>query len=184
MLLVTESAVEFEKLRDELLQDIQPQGAIERHYAEDIAYLTWEIRRYRETKAAIVNDAWLQALERILNRLVPHFEICDFELRPKEVDRLVRGWFDNKKAKAEVTQLLKTYGFDQTSIEVEAFRLRAEEIERCNRMEAFAEARREKALRVIGKVQKKLAARLRQSSDRMLEKPEVATLVPEAGGSD
>src|SRR6516165_4073502 len=86
MLLVTESAAEFAKLRDELLQDIQPQGAIERHYAEDIAYLTWEIRRYRETKAAIVNDAWLQALERILNRIVPHFEICDLTLHPKEVD--------------------------------------------------------------------------------------------------
>jgi len=50
-------------------------------------------------------------------------------------------------------------------------------------MEAFAEARREKLLRFIGKVRKKLAARLRQSSDPMLE-PEVATLAPEAGGSD
>jgi hypothetical protein len=183
MLLVTESAAEFEKLRDELLQDIQPQGAIERHYAEDIAYLTWEIRRYRETKAAIVNDAWLQALKSILNRLVPHIGVGDFEWHPNEVDRLARGWFDNK-TKAEVTQLLKTYGFDQTSIEVEAFRLRAEEIESCNRMEAFAEARREKALRFISKVRNKLAARLRQSSDRMLEKPEVATLVPEEGGPD
>ena len=61
--------------------------------------------------------------------------------------------------------------------------MRAEDIERCNRMEAFAEARREKLLRFIGKVRKKLAARLRQSSDPMLE-PEVATLAPEAGGSD
>ena len=114
---------------------------------------------------------------------MPHFEICDFELHPAEVDRLARGWFDNKQAKAEVIQLLKTYGLDETSIAVEAFRLRAEEIESCNRMEAFAEARREKALRFIGKLRKKLAARLRQSSDRKLEKPE-ATLVPEAGGSD
>ena len=61
MLLVTESAVEFDKLRDELLQDIQPQGAIERQYAEDIAYLTWEVRRYRETKAGIINAALLSA---------------------------------------------------------------------------------------------------------------------------
>ena len=50
MLLVTESTVEFDKLRDELLQDIQPQNAIERRYAEDVAYLTWEVRRYRAAK--------------------------------------------------------------------------------------------------------------------------------------
>ena len=178
MLLVTESAAEFAKLRDELLQDIQPQGAIERHYAEDIAYLTWEVRRYRVAKAGIINAALLEALGGILKQALP-------QMRPLAMaDDLARGWFDDKKAKAEVMKLLQTYGLDESAIAAEAFRLRSEDIESCNRMEAVAEARREKALRVIGKVQKKLAARLRQSSDRMLEKPEVATLVPETGGSD
>ena len=178
MLLVTESAVEFDKLRDELLQDIQPQGAIERQYAEDIAYLTWEVRRYRETKAGIINAALLSALKGILDQVLP-------TIRPlAKADDLARGWFDDKKAKAEVMKLLQTHGLDESAIAAEAFRLRAKDIESCNRMEAFAEARREKALRVIGKVQKKLAARLRQSSDRMLEKPEAAPLVPETGGSD
>jgi len=178
MLLVTESAVEFDKLRDELLQDIQPQGAIERQYAEDIAYLTWEVRRYRETKAGIINAALLSALKGILDQVLP-------TIRPlAKADDLARGWFDDKKAKAEVMKLLQTHGLDESAIAAEAFRLRAEDIERCNRMEAVAEARREKGLRVIGKVRKKLAARLRQGSDRLLEKPEAAPLVPEAGGSD
>jgi hypothetical protein len=177
MLLVTESAVEFDKLRDELLQDIQPQGAIERHYAEDVAYLTWEVRRYRAAKAGIINAALSEALRGILNQVLP-------QIRRSKAGDLARGWFDDKKAKAEVMTLLQTHGLDETAIAAEAFRLRAEDIESCNRMEAFAEARREKALRFIGKVWKKLAVRLRLSSDRMLEKPEVAALVPEAGGSD
>jgi hypothetical protein len=177
MLLVTESTVEFDKLRDELLQDIQPQNAIERRYAEDVAYLTWEVRRYRAAKAGIINAALLEALRGILNQVVP-------QTRRLMVGNLARGWFDDKKAKAEVMTLLQTYGLDESAIAAEAFRLRAKDIESCNRMEAFAEARREKALRFIGKVWKKLAARLRQSSDRMLEKPEVATLVPETGASD
>ena len=177
MFLVTESAAEFEKLRDELLQDIQPQDAIERRYAEDVAYLTWEVRRYRAAKAGIINAALVAALCGILNQVLP-------PMRPLTMaGDLARGWFDDKEAKAEVMTLLQTHGLDESAIAAEAFRLRAEDIERCNRMEAFAEARREKALRFIGKVRKKLAARLRQSSDPMLE-PEVATLVPEAGGSD
>jgi hypothetical protein len=178
MLLVTESAAEFEKLRDELLQDIQPQDAIERRYAEDVAYLTWEVRRYRVAKAGIINVALLEALRGILNQVLP-------QMRPLTMaGDLARGWFDDKKAKAEVMTLLQTYGLDESAIAAEAFRLRSEDIESCNRMEAFAEARREKALRFIGKDWKKLAARLRQSSDRVLEKPEVATLVPETGASD
>ena len=178
MFLVTESAAEFEKLRDELLQDIQPQGAIERRYAEDVAYLTWEVRRYRAAKAGIINAALVAALCGILNQVLP-------PMRPLTMaGDLARGWFDDKEAKAEVMTLLQTYGLDESAIAAEAFRLRAEDIERCNRMEAVAEARREKGLRVIGKVRKKLAARLRQGSDRLLEKPEAAPLVPEAGGSD
>jgi hypothetical protein len=31
-------------MRDEFYEDIQPEGAIDRHYAEDVAYLTLEVR--------------------------------------------------------------------------------------------------------------------------------------------
>ena len=96
MLLATESKVEFDKLRDELLQDLQPQDAIERHYAEDIAYLTWEIRRYREVKAGIINAALFQAVHRILYEFLPR-DHADFLQERPAVDHLARGWFDDKR---------------------------------------------------------------------------------------
>jgi len=114
MLLVTESAVEFEKLRDELLQDIQPQGAIERRYAEDVACLTWEVRRYRAAKAGIINAALVAALCGILNQVLP-------PMRPLTMaGDLARGWFDDKEAKAEVMTQLQTHGLDESAIAAEA----------------------------------------------------------------
>ena len=109
MLLVTESAEEFAKARDEFLEDIQPEGAIERRYAEDVAYLTWEQRRYRESKAGIINAAMFGALHEILKELVPR-QITEVPVHRLMIDRLARGWFDNKEAKAEVMKLLQSFG--------------------------------------------------------------------------
>jgi hypothetical protein len=185
MLIATESAEEFTKTRDEFLEDIQPEGAIERRYAEDVAYLTWELRRYRKSKAGIINAALFDALQEILKQVVPRYKTnMDVPLRLLMIERLARGWFDNKEAKAEVMKLLRSFGLDETTIAAEAFRSRMEDIEECDRMEALAEARREKALRFIGKLRKSLGIQLRRSSNRMLDKEEAPTLVPVADGSD
>jgi hypothetical protein len=183
MLLATESAEEFAKMRDEFLEDIQPEGAMERRYVEDVAYLTWEVRRYRESKAGIINAALFGALHEILKQLVPSYT-GDVLVRRLMIERLARGWFDTKETKAEVLELLRSFGLDETTIAAEAFRSRAADIEECDRLEAGAEIRREKALRFIGKLKKGLGVRLRKSSDRMLDKEEAPTLVPVAKGSD
>jgi hypothetical protein len=96
MLLVTESAEEFAKARGEFLEDIQPEGAIMRRYAEDVGYLTWEIRRYRESKAGIINAAMFSVLHEILKGLVPR-QIGDVLGHRLMIERLARGWFDNKE---------------------------------------------------------------------------------------
>lgn len=183
MLLVTESAEEFAKARAEFLEDIQPEGAIMRRYAEDVAYLTWEVRRYRESKAGITNAAMFGALHEILKELVPR-HIADVPTHRLMIDRLARGWFDSKEVKAEVMKLLRSFGLDETTIAAEALRSRIEDIQECDRMEALAEARREKALRFIGKLKKGFGIRLRQASDRMLDKEEAPTLAPVAKEAD
>ena len=174
---------EFAKVRNDFFEDIQPQGEIERRFAEDIAYRTWEILRYRSSKAGIINAALFGALHEILKELVPR-HLADVLVHRLMVERLARGWFDNMEAKTEVMKLLQTHRLDETTIAAEAFRSRAQDIEDCDRMELLAEARREKALRFIGKFRKELRARWRQSSDRMLAQEEAPPLIPAVDGAD
>jgi hypothetical protein len=56
---------------------------------------------------------------------------------------LARRWFEDGEARAEVTKLLRRLQLDETAIEAEAFRLRAEDLECLDRSLALEMARRE-----------------------------------------
>jgi hypothetical protein len=178
MLLITEKEDEFAEMVRGFVEDIGPEGVIEGRYVEDIAYYTWEILRYRRSKAGIINAAMSPALHGILAMLLPKENFTFITERETDSERLARGWFEKSATKKEVMKTLQTFGLDETDVVAEAFRLRADDIATCDRLEALAEARREKALRFIGTMRKKLGERLRQRSDNMLAKEEVATLVP------
>ena len=49
-LLITESASEFEALREALEREIKPRGIIEQTYVADIGCIAWEIQRLRRCK--------------------------------------------------------------------------------------------------------------------------------------
>jgi hypothetical protein len=182
-LLITESRDEFEMCRKELCEEVQPKGVIERDYVDDIAYLTWDILRFRRWKADIINTALVDALAGILKHLLPRpdkdeFLLTELLAHQRKAQALARGWFDDEKAQTKVANLLQRCGLDVTVIEAEAFRLRAEDLERCERLQAAAEVRREKAFRFVSKLRKKFGERLRRSSDRILEDKGSPTLVP------
>src|SRR5258707_9160333 len=65
-LLVTESAVEFDALRDAFKREIRPRGIIEHMYVDDISSIVWEILRLRRGKAAIINAAFRDAAVDVL----------------------------------------------------------------------------------------------------------------------
>jgi hypothetical protein len=57
-LLITESADEFDALRNAFDQEIKPRGIIEQMYVHDISSLVWEILRLRRCKVVIINSAF------------------------------------------------------------------------------------------------------------------------------
>jgi hypothetical protein len=61
-LLITESADEFDALRDAFEQEIKPHGIIEQMYVHDISSIVWEILRLRRCKAVIINAALSQCI--------------------------------------------------------------------------------------------------------------------------
>jgi hypothetical protein len=182
-LLTTESQDEFASLCEELEQEIQPNGVIERTYVQDIAYLIWDIRRLRRSKTAIINTALFAALRGILEQLQIR-PATPAPSRREQVEALGRGWFDNEKAKTQVATLLRKFGLDESAIEGEAFRLCAEDIERLDRTLTFAEARRDRALRCIADYRQAFSRRLQQAASRILDSEEVPKLAPVDKQSD
>jgi hypothetical protein len=176
-LTITESADEFAALRKELKKEIRPEGAIEEMYVDDVIALTWDILRLRRCQVGIINAAFLAALRGILEQLLNR---RDYEFpyhHEQAADDLARDWFENKKAKSEVAALLRKFGLDEAAIEAEAFRSRADDLERLERMLALAEVRRDRALRSVADFRESLAEQIEQRTDRILDHDEGMRLV-------
>ena len=167
-LLITESRDEFDRLRDELKEEIKPRGFIEHMYIEEFACLVWDIIRLRRCKIAIINLAFRTALKEIITQLLVKPGDLKFQV-DEQSKRLAHEWFSDPDVKKEVAELLQEFNLDETAIEAEAFRKSADDLERIDRLIASAEARRDKALACIAHYRGDFGALLRESSDRLVD---------------
>jgi hypothetical protein len=175
-LLITESAEEFDAIHDALEREIKPRGSVEHIYVADISSLTWEIVRLRRCKAGIINISFRNALHNLLPRLLKE---PGQDWAFKEAEALALKWFTNQAARKRVSQLLGRFQLDEYTIEAEAMRISASDLERLDRMLTSSEWRRNKALRCIGEYRDSLARQLRESSDRVIDRKGILRL--EAG---
>jgi hypothetical protein len=176
-LLITESADEFDALRDAFEREIKPHGIIEHMYVHDISSIVWEILRLRRCKAVIINSAFRRALENLLGQLLlqpgqPEYEVGD------EAEDLALAWFTDKEAKKQVSEILSQFKLDDSAIEAEAIRSSSSDLELLERMLTSLESRRDKALGCVAEYRASLAQQLRESADRILD-GKVLRLEPE-----
>jgi hypothetical protein len=183
-LTITESSDELASLCEHVNDEIKPTGFIERMYVGDVIALTWDILRLRRSKTGIINGAFLAALKGILEQLLCRRDYKVPYGHEHAAEDLARRWFENEKAKTRVAKLLRRFGLDEATVEAEAFRLRAEDLERFDRMLALAEVRRDKALRSITDFRQSLAEQIKQSTDLILDNDEVLRLVAVGKRSD
>ena len=176
-LLTTESQEEFLRFRQTFYDRIQPCDAIERHFVDWIVMLAWEVLRFIRIKAELINGTLLEALTNLLKQALSSDEFEFSYQRDDAAEDLARRWFVDDAAKAEVATVLGRFGLDEASIEAEAHRLRAAEIESVDRLLTCKQQSLEKALRFIGKLRKKLGDRLRQSSAAQLEEDAPPALI-------
>jgi hypothetical protein len=146
-LLITESADEFDALRDAFEREIKPRGIIERMYVHDICSIVWEILRLRRCKAVIINSAFLRALEDLLVQLRPPGQ-QDFQARDG-ARKLAHAWFTDKEAQKRVLETLGRFNLDESAIEAEAIRKSSSDLELLDRMLTSLESRRNKALACV-----------------------------------
>jgi hypothetical protein len=167
-LLITESADEFDALRDAFEQEIKPRGIIEQMYVHDICSIVWEILRLRRCKVVIINSAFRGALEDVLTRLLRRPSQYQYDMRDK-ADDLALAWFTDKEAKKQVSETLSRFDLDESAIEAEAIRRSSSDLELLDRMLTSLESRRNKALGCVAEYRASLAHQLRESADRIID---------------
>jgi hypothetical protein len=120
-LLITESADEFEAVRDAFEQEIKPHGIIEQMYVHDISSIVWEILRLRRCKVVIINSAFRSALQDLLKQLLRQPGQDEYQVED-EAEALAHAWFTDQEAKKRVSELLSRVKLDESAIEAEAIR--------------------------------------------------------------
>jgi hypothetical protein len=166
-LLITESADEFDALRDAFEREIKPRGIIEQMYVHDISAIVWEILRLRRCKVIIINSAFRSALENLLVQLRQPGQ-QDFQARDPARE-LAHAWFTDKEAQKQVSETLSRFDLDESAIEAEAIRKSSSDLELLDRMLASLETRRNKALGCVAEYRASLAHQLRESADRIID---------------
>ena len=167
-LLITESAEEFDALRDAFERKIKPRDIIEQMYVHDMYSIVWEILRLRRCKVMIINAAFRSALEHLLVQLLKEPGQYDHEVQDK-ARALAHAWFTDREAEKQVSQILNRFDLDESAIEAEAIRRSSSDLELLDRMLTSLESRRNKALRCVAEYRTSLAHQLRESADRIIE---------------
>jgi len=174
-LLITESADEFDALRDAFEQEIKPRGIIEQMYVHDMSAIVWEILRLRRCKVVVINSAFRSALQDLLTQLLKEPGQYDWHVQ-NEAQALAQGWFTDKEAKKQVSEILSRFDLDESAIEAEAIRRSSAELELLERMLTSLESRRDKALGCVAEYRASLAHQLRESADRVTDGKDVLRL--------
>jgi hypothetical protein len=174
-LLITESADEFDALRDAFERKIKPRDIIEQMYVHDICSIVWDILRLRRCKVTIINAAFRSALEHLLVQFLKEPGQYDHEVQDK-AQALAHAWFTDREAEKQVSQTLNRFDLDESAIEAEAIRRSSSDLELLDRMLTSLESRRNKALRCVAEYRASLAHQLRESADRIIDGKDVLPL--------
>jgi hypothetical protein len=174
-LLITESADEFDALRDAFEQEIKPRGIIEQMYVLDICAIVWEILRMRRCKVVIINSAFHSALQNLLTQLLKQPGQYSYDVED-EAEALAQAWFTDQEAKKQVSEILRRFNLDEAAIEAEAIRRSSADLELLDRMLTSLESRRDKALCCVAEYRAGLAHQLRESGDRIIDGKDVLQL--------
>jgi hypothetical protein len=173
--LITESADEFDALRDAFEREIKPRGIIEHMYVHDISSIGWEILRLRRCKMVIINAAFRSALEHLLVQLLRRPSQNEYYVKDK-AQALAHAWFTDHEAKKQVSETLSGFQLDESAIEAEAIRRSCSDLESLDHMLASLESRRNKALGCVAEYRASLAHQLRESADRIIDGKDVLRL--------
>jgi hypothetical protein len=136
-----ESHDDFQTFRGDIVADLDPQGAIERLFTEDVVHYQWEAVRHRRYLMKHISACEHEGV----NGLLETMSIYD-DVRQDLAARFALGAPD---AVRRVKQLLAAAGHDLETARARAIALHLDEIGRYQGLIGAAEKRRDKALREL-----------------------------------
>ena len=172
ILLAMKSPEEFALLQAALIDEIEPEGPIERMYVENAAAILWDLKSLRQTKALIVRSASRAALENLLKQLIRDQQLLAFLDNEAKAEQLAFDYFRSKAKKKEALEILSQFGLDERAIDAEAFRSCLPDLGTLDKMLISSEKRWNKTIRLVAEYRKDLARHLCRSADRVLEEAE------------
>lgn len=128
-LLVTESASEYDGLFTAVAETIKPSDNIEWIGTAKYVGFIWDSIRWRRAKADIINMTFPEALATVLEALLP-----DSDDRADVAARLVDDWYEKPAERQTIVDILAKHGLSPDAVAAEAIALRADELEKLDRM--------------------------------------------------
>ena len=166
-LLNTESQDEYDRLSNAIAKSIKPRDALEEIWMADIIYFEWIILRLRRGEAGAIHTALSDAARAMSFNIVENLR----KILPKD-----------KVGRAQILAEAIEHADDST-VEEEALRTSAADVERFHRILASLESRRDKSLRRLAEYRGELGRQLRDGGGRLIE-GEVLELKPSVNRTD
>ena len=161
-----ESPEDYERFREDVFNDVRPTGPLEGVLVNDVALLIWEAARLRRIRRNILNLAFADAAEMLLNECFADLAPRDPELRGDNAQRANELRFGDDEEKRMALQGLKDAGITLEQVEARAYLLKMSEIDAIDRKTILIDKRREANLRAVRDTRSFLAAKLRQIMER------------------
>jgi hypothetical protein len=140
-LLSFESQRDYTQLEQAIRNYIGPRDTLEEVWTFEIIESEWEMQRYRRHKSQIVALAKPNALRNLMNLVL--------DVDESEIDDLASRWYTNKAIKKKINAKLREFGFDESSIGAEAYRLCIGDLAAIDHRLTILAARRDKVFRQI-----------------------------------
>jgi hypothetical protein len=165
-----EKGEDYHLLSSAIMAAIAPQDVVGWVLAQDVVYWSWEIRRERIVKAAVIKHHQGQVVGGLLQSTVdssgrlPSANYCIFE-----ADADIRRWNTDPKARKEIDERLAAAGHTPPSILAMAYVRGANDIDAVDRRLAAYEQRRNSALREAGYRNKYLFEQLKKVDSEIID---------------
>jgi hypothetical protein len=162
-LLPGEQEAEYATLIARIVAVARPRDAIEDLLTRDVIDLTWEVFRLRRVKAGILKASIHTGVESVMDGL-GHGQDQEYDY----TRRLGQSWASgDKRSRKEVMAALSAAGLTIDEVTAKTVESKLDSFERLDRMLASAEARRNNALREIGRHREALGGAVRQAIEEV-----------------
>ena len=165
----SEKLEDYERTFYSVASAIEPTDVIGCMLTKDVTDWSWEMRRERIIKAAIIKHYQKEVVAELLPLLATPGQLGATTYRIFQADDDLADWAINPETRAEINAALAAKGHNESSILAQAYIRGAAQIDIIDRRIASYERRRNTALKEAGYWNERLLRRLEQAAPEVIE---------------